>query len=177
MGKPKTAEHRAKIAAAHMGMKHSPEAKQKMADAANRRWADPAERARLSEIMKGRVRVDAKDWTPLLSRSAVHNAVRRGLMPAASHCSADPSHEGPFHYDHCGDPPYSRENRLVVQPLCSACHVELSATRRNGTGYKNRTAIGERNCAFCGIAFTVENSKRLAQARVFCCREHYLRGR
>lgn len=178
MGKPKTPEHRAKIRAAMTGRKRSEADRAAMAERMLATWADPDERARMiAAFRKRKPRVSEADWTPQHSRNAVHSAVRSGTLPWADHCSTDPSHPGPFHYDHCGDPPYSRDNRLVVQPLCSACHVELSKQRRAGRGYRNRVAQAERPCSFCGEMFVVANSRRLGQERVFCCWEHYLRGR
>lgn len=174
MGKPKTPEHRAKIAAAMKGRKHSAEAKAKMSDAANARWQDPTERERLSSIMIDRVRVPVEEWTPYNSRAAVHNRVRRGLMPPAAHCSVDPTHEGPFHYDHCGDPPYAPENRFVVQPVCAPCHTAISAERRAGAGYKNRRVYFERECSYCGASFVLRSSARAKQVNVYCSRAHYL---
>jgi hypothetical protein len=173
MGNPKTPEHRAKIAAAMKGRKHSAEARAKMAAAANDRWQDPSERERLSSIMINRTRVPAEDWTPTHSRAAIHNRVHRGLMPPAAHCSIDPSHDGPFHYDHCGDPPYSPENRFVVQSVCAPCHAAISAERRAGSGYKNRRVIIERECAHCGDVFVLRNTARGQQDNVYCSREHY----
>lgn len=173
MGKPKTPEHRAKIAAAMKGRKHTAEAKAKMAQAANERWADSAERAKLSAVMIDRLRVPAEQWTPYNSRAAVHNRVHRGLMPPASHCCIDPTHDGPFHYDHCGDPPYAPENRFVVQPVCAPCHAAISAERRAGTGYRNRRDAIQRECAHCGETLVIRSTARAQQPNVYCTREHY----
>lgn len=174
MGSPKTPEHRAKIAAALKGRKHSPEAIAKIAEAARQRWTDETQRQRQSAIKMNVTKVPDEEWTPAHSRSAVHNRVNRGIMPPARHCAIDPSHGGPFHYDHCGDPPYAKENRFVVQPLCVPCHVAISAERRGLDGYTNRRVATKRTCAHCGTAFVVASAARVKQATVYCCREHYL---
>jgi group I intron endonuclease len=62
LGKPKSAEHRAKISAARKGQRKSEEHKQKLRDAANRQYADPAARASAAEFGRlsrgGRGRLD-----------------------------------------------------------------------------------------------------------------------
>ena len=173
MGKPKTPEHRAKISAALRGRTKTPEQRAALRGIAK----SPEHRAKLSAAKRGKLRISPEDWTPRHSVYSVANAVRRGMMPPPSQCVNDHTHQGPYQYDHFGDPPYAPENRYVVQPLCVPCHVSISTSRRNGTGYINRRVTQLKTCAYCGKDFPVPQKQRLIQDRVFCCWEHYLLGR
>lgn len=148
----------------------SPEQREKIAASLRGHKQSAEHVAKLAATRRDRRRVT--EWLPEHSRSAARRAAKRGQIPAAGHCVMDPTHEGPFTFDHCGDPPYSWENRLVVQRLCNPCHQRIEAVRRDGEGYAVRTGQTYA-CEHCHVTFYAPPSRSNPR---YCSRACYSAG-
>lgn len=140
-----SAEHRAKIAAAGRGRKHSAETRAKMAESARKRWAAIPKKKRLEILapsiaslrgrpspMKG---VVTKPWNELsYSRRHAIIAERYGPPTVCAHCGNEAHHWANVSQEYL-------EGRDDWLELCRSCHMKLdSSPDRKGAGLHARTA-------------------------------------